>query len=435
MEDRTTRTDAAVIGGGLAGLAAAEFLARRGHSVVLFERSRTLGGRAMTQTTRDYRMNLGPHALYRRGAGARVLHELGVRFTGGVPSTSGAYALDRAQAHALPGGFVSLLTTGLLGPAGKLEAARVLAGLPRLDALPWQRTTVDEYLAREIRQPAVRALVQALFRLSTYANDPARQSAGTAIAQLQLALATGVTYVDGGWQTLVDGLRTEAEAHGVRIVAGRRVEAVEHDGRVRAVRLRDGARVPVAAAIVAAGPAEAAQLVPDVAALARNVRDAVPVRAACLDVALGSLPRPRARFALGIDEPLYFSVHSAVAQLAPAGGALVHVAKYLPTDHRGDARADERQLEGTLDRVQPGWRAAVVERRFLPDMTVTHALPTAAMGGTDGRAPAAVPDVDGLFVAGDWVGGEGLLADASLASAREAARLASEAVHREAAAA
>ena len=63
----------------------------------------------------------------------------------------------------------------------------------------------------------------------------------------------------------------------------------------------------------------------------------------------------------------------------------------------------------------------MVRQRFLPELVVAHALPEAAFGGTRGRPGPDVPDVPGLYVAGDWVGAEGLLADASLASARAAA--------------
>jgi phytoene dehydrogenase-like protein len=149
----------------------------------------------------------------------------------------------------------------------------------------------------------------------------------------------------------------------------------------------------------------------------------MPVKAACLDVALSRLPDPRARFALGIDAPLYFSVHSASASLAPAGAAMIHVAKYLRPDHTARAEDDEREMEGLLDLVQPGWRKVIVYRRMLPDMIVMNAIATVQTEGTEGRPGPAVPDVPGLFVAGDWVGREGLLVDASLASAKQAAEL------------
>ena len=47
-------------------------------------------------------------------------------------------------------------------------------------------------------------LLAALFRLSTYCDDPEQMSAGAAIDQLKLALAGNVWYLDGGWQTLVE---------------------------------------------------------------------------------------------------------------------------------------------------------------------------------------------------------------------------------------
>jgi phytoene dehydrogenase-like protein len=58
-----------------------------------------------------------------------------------------------------------------------------------------------------------------------------------------------------------------------------------------------------------------------------------------------------------------------------------------------------------------------VHRRFLPSMRVSNAIATPHAP----RPPVTTP-VKGLYVAGDWVGEEGLLSDASLASARAAAK-------------
>src|SRR5512143_1269966 len=185
---QTATTDVAVVGGGLAGLAAATYLARAGRSVTLFEKSRTLGGRAATHTNGDFRFNVGPHALYRGGRGIKILRDLGVEFSGGVPSASGGYAVDNGVKHALPGGFVSLVSTSLLRLPGKFETARLLGTLQKIDANALQHMTARQWLDTAIRQPDVRRLVQALFRLSTYANAPQRQSAGNAVEQLQAAL-------------------------------------------------------------------------------------------------------------------------------------------------------------------------------------------------------------------------------------------------------
>jgi phytoene dehydrogenase-like protein len=57
-------------------------------------------------------------------------------------------------------------------------------------------------------------------RLNTYSNDPDIQSVGSALKQLYLASSGGTMYLDGGWQTLVDGLLAAAKNAKARIVMG-----------------------------------------------------------------------------------------------------------------------------------------------------------------------------------------------------------------------
>lgn len=413
--------DAVVVGGGLAGLAAAAYLARAGRAVTVFERSAELGGRAATQERGGFHFNLGAHALYRKSAGSEVLRDLGVKYSGRSPA-AGGLALTRESTHRLVVDPVSMLTSDLLGAGAKLEAARLFVTILRTAARKAAGISLRDWLDQHVRRPEVRALFRALTRVTSYCNDPERMSAQVALLQLQLA-TKNVLYLDGGWQTLVDGLRAAAEAAGARIETGARVAAVEHDGQVRGVRLDDGRTIAARTVIVAATPAVASALTGD-ADLRRYADEAVPVRAACLDVALSRLPRPKGTFALGLDRPTYFSVHSATARLAPKGGALIHLLKYEPPEDEPGAPDAEAELEGVLDRLQPGWRDLLVERRFLPNMTVVNALPSPKQGGLDGRPGPSVPSVRGLFVAGDWVGPEGWIGDAALASARSAAKLA-----------
>jgi phytoene dehydrogenase-like protein len=140
-----------------------------------------------------------------------------------------------------------------------------------------------------------------------------------------------------------------------------------------------------------------------------------------LDVALSSLPQKDVLFALGIDSPLYFSVHSAVAKLAPENGALIHVSKYLGASIESKPKEDEKELEELLDLLQPGWRNVVVKKRPLPNMVLSNALVTAANSGLSGRPDPKIED--NLYIVGDWVGKEGLLSSASFASAKRAAQL------------
>ena len=156
-------------------------------------------------------------------------------------------------------------------------------------------------------------------------------------------------------------------------------------------------------------------------------RDVAPNRG--LDIVLDALPHPKSTVAFGLDRPLYYSVHTAAAKLAPEGQVLASLAKYLaPGDDGADA---DKEMEDMLDIVQPGWRAHVLQRRFLPALVVTNAHVTAAQGGLAGRPPVAMPARPGVFLAGDWVGPEGMLSDASFASGKRAAELAVASARRE----
>jgi len=317
-------------------------------------------------------------------------------------------ALQRGKLHALPVGFASLLSTSLLGLAAKLESARLLQQLPRIDAGALRGLSVAAWIDGIARRPETRRLLHALVRVMTYANAPDLAAADETARQVRLGLSSGVIYVDGGWQTIVDALRDRALETGVAIHTSARAAAVA-PGRVT---LADGSALEARTTVIAASPSVASSLVPSSRALSAAAEAAVPVRAACLDLALGSLPRPRATFCLGIDEPVYYSVHSAAARLAPDGIHVIHAARYLAPGEEADASS----LEALLERLQPGWRAHVIARRFLPRMVVANDLH--AVGRR--RPGPAVPDTPGVFVAGDWVGEGTMLADAALAGARAA---------------
>jgi phytoene dehydrogenase-like protein len=427
MQTINDRTDVIVIGGGVAGLAAAALLARQGKSVRLLEQSAALGGRARTKEQNGFFLNIGAHALYRAGRGIEVLRELGIEPKGKIAATANAYAVHKGVKYTLPGGLVSLLTTSLFGVAAKVETAKFLGSIQKLDSRALLNVSLHDWLDKEVSHPEVRQLLQSVCQLSTYTNAPDLMSAGVAIDQLQRALGKGVLYLDEGWQTLVDGLSEVAGAAGVSIEIGAKVEAVERnaEGAVKAVRLADGRLYQSDIVVIASSPQLAASLVENSnnTSLAKWAAESIPVKAACLDIALSRLPVAKATFALGIDKPLYLSVHSAAAHLAPEGGALIHLLKYLPVNEEEASQQVEGELEQLLELIQPGWREVLVHRRFLPSVVVANAVTTARNNGTEGRPEPEVKDVQGLFVVGDWVGKEGLLADASFASASRAAEM------------
>jgi phytoene dehydrogenase-like protein len=442
-----------VVGGGLAGLAASLYLARGGRTVTLFEKRRFLGGRAITNFRHGYRFNLGAHAFYKGGAGAAVCRELGIPVRGAVPKGR-SIALRDDRSYLLPATFISLLASRVVGFRGRRELAAAFWSIWRHAGAGQEELTVSRWLDLHFTDERGRDAMAALLRLATYSNRPERENAALALAQMRVAMRRTI-YVDEGWQKIVDSMHSAAVSAGVNFVTSSRIVSLRHeDGAMRGVELGgleldadrmdtqamsirlpapddvNGARLPAETVLLAVDPATAADLAGEPG---ERWAQAVPVEAACLDVALKTLPNPKNVFALGIDRPLYYSVHSRFAQLTPKGGALIHLVKYLDRETSGvandeDARAKgarsgagssggELELEGLLDQMQPGWRAHLVHRRFLPSIAVSNALVHAG----ERRPPVTTP-VRGLYIAGDWVGDVGLLSDAALSSARAAAK-------------
>jgi phytoene dehydrogenase-like protein len=411
--------DVVVVGGGLAGLTAAATAAAAGRSVRLLD-GNPGANRAGTDHVGRFRFNRGAHTLARKGAGRPVLARLGVEVSGKMPPLSGARGRRGDVVERLPLGPVSALRGRLVPRRQVARLLRLAAGAPRWRPAELADRTAAAWFDGLGLDGVGRELVEMYARTTTYVADLDRVSADLVAAQARLVLAGNVEYLHGGWETLVGGLAGAGRRHGVERVATAARSVVPDGGRVRVTVAGDeGDQVVLArAVVVAAGTPDAcAALLPTVPPAWQRL--APPVQVACLDIGLAAPPPVPGLF--GLDRPLYLVRHAPPAELAPPGAAVVHAMRYLRAGETATAAELRAELEehARFAGIEPDDAEQV---RYLHRMVACGALPTPETGGLAGRTTVGGSGLDGVLVAGDWVGGEGHLADAALVSGEEAGR-------------
>ncbi len=384
-----------VIGAGLAGLTAATTAARAGRPVVVVE-AHAAGGRARTDERSGYRFNQGPHALVRGGEAERILRDLGVPHLGHRPPLRGSRVVRDGKLAGVPAGQL-----------GSLVARLLTVSAPR-----WAGRSAEEWVESLAGRRDLSDVARMLIRVTTYVTDLASMPADFAISRIKGA-RRGVSYLDEGFGSLVDGLSSAASAAGATIRTRQAAAGISAVPGGWEVALAGGEVLPAAAVVIAAGgPGEARKLLP---ADPGWPELGPPVTAACLDLGLRGPCRPAV---IGLDQPFYLARHCPPGDLAPAGGSVVHVMRYGARDAGLDRDELHRfaALAGITD-------DQIVAERFLAVHVVTHVLP-GPEAGLAGRPAVAVPGSPGVYLAGDWVGPSGWLSDAALASGQRAGMLA-----------
>jgi phytoene dehydrogenase-like protein len=203
-------TTITVIGGGFAGLVAANSAAEAGARVVLHEAHRELGGRARA-TDPPYVAHQGPHVLYADGSWWAWLRERRlVGATTGVPlrELGRLWFRHRGRLRRLP-------PTGVL----RLLLDRSTPAPVDVDFRTWVGSRYGAETA---------AAAAGLMGVATFDADPGRLSAAFVAERMRrvYAVPPPATYVVGGWNGLVARLAARARALGVDIRTGSRVLAL-----------------------------------------------------------------------------------------------------------------------------------------------------------------------------------------------------------------
>ncbi|MFJ7303908.1 protoporphyrinogen oxidase [Streptomyces sp. NPDC099088] len=190
---RTGSGHVVVVGGGIAGLAAAHRLLGRGFRVTVLEASDRLGGKLLTGEIAGARVDLGAESmLARRPEALALARETGLGDFLQPPATASASLWNRGVLRPMPKGHVmgvpgtASALADVLSPEGLRRVERD-ADLPRTEV--GDDIAVGEYVAARMGREVVDRLVEPLLG-GVYAGDAYRISLRLAVPQLYAAART-----------------------------------------------------------------------------------------------------------------------------------------------------------------------------------------------------------------------------------------------------
>lgn len=287
MREVESRTGGAgrvvVIGGGIAGLAAAHRLLDAGRQVTVLEASDRVGGKLLPGRIAGVRVDFGAESmLARRPEAVALAREVGLDGRLQPPATATASIWTRGALRPMPKGHVM----GVPGTASALSGVLSDEGLARIERdadLPRTEVgddvAVGEYVAARLGREVVDRLVEPLLG-GVYAGDAYRISMRSAVPQLYQAARThdslteavreiqaraaanqqsGPVFmgIEGGVGQLPLAVAESVRARGGEIVTGAPVSELRREGPT-GWRVVAGDRVLRADAVVVAVPAPAA---------------------------------------------------------------------------------------------------------------------------------------------------------------------------------
>lgn len=351
-------SDVLIIGGGIAGLAAAHQLVKHGLNPLVLERDSRAGGKLLTEHVDGFTIESGPDAFLMRKPWAYELAcDLGLQSQIIHPRRENArtYIVRRGQLYPLPDGF-NLIAPSKLWPFLK---SPLLSPLGRARALfdwviPSRQDSDDESvgafvtrrLGRETAEILADPLLGGVFNapiddLSLAASFPnfrhLEKTHGSIIRGLmqaaQVAKPDSPAFFSfiGGAQTLVDALAAQLHPH---ILTDATVDSLTVVDGLYQVRLASGEKFYAPAVILATSPAVSARLLgtiaPKSALLLGQIR-ATDVGVGALGYNLSDVPRHLNGFGAvipsGEKRPIdgMTWASSKWAHRAPAGHALIRV--------------------------------------------------------------------------------------------------------------
>jgi phytoene dehydrogenase-like protein len=226
------RGKAIIVGAGRGGLATAALLAKDGFSVIVYEKTQTIGGRAVCKKIGDYRLDSGFHSLRKadKGPAAVVLEQLGktIEFAtkyseGVVPKT---YVNGKLADSPLSVGQL-LLRYPLLTFMQKMRMMILIQKIKRTPMEELDQITVSELLtAANISDKNIIAHIKQMIAIAYYCEPELEKISAGELARYLADWPYDVGFPKGGWKQVIDKLQEAIVENGGIIRTGKEVKAI-----------------------------------------------------------------------------------------------------------------------------------------------------------------------------------------------------------------
>lgn len=435
-----------VIGGGMAGLAAACRLAGDGQPPLVLERAPRLGGRAasFSDPFAGYDVDYGHHVLLRCcDATQGFLRRIGQEDSMLFPHALSIPLIHRGQRSVLRSrplpGRLHLLPTLLrdipLAPFHRWSALRAASALWLASPNALQNVSFRTWLSdrrqtpetmRRFWEPIVIATLNApLDRVNAEAarkvfveGFSARRQAGMGFFRVPLSTI---------WRAAEEYITAR---DGAVLRSAEAQEIVVQAGRVRGVKLKDGRTLDTESVICATPPWDLARLLPSEAEQAVSLPLSLELSwSPIINVHLWfDRPVLADPFFVALEAPIQaaFDVTALQERHEPAGRTHIVISQSAADAWQGDSDSMivDRCLRALHDAAPRSHQAAMLRSRVIRHPRATFV----ASPGSDRLRPPSTTCIRGLFLAGDWTstGWPSTLEGAVLSGIRAAARWATQ---------
>jgi phytoene dehydrogenase-like protein len=250
-----------IVGGGLGGLATAALLAQEGFSVTVYEKTLTLGGRAVCKKVAGYWLDSGFHSLRAadKGPAAIVLKKLGKRIEFATKYSDGVIPKTYHNGRLVDSPLSTsqlLLRYPLLTFMQKIRLMILIHKIKTIPLDKLDQMTIAHLLhAAKVSDQTIIAHIKQMIAIAYYCEPDLRKISAGELARYLAEWPYDVGFPKGGWKQLIDKLqeailenrgiiRTRKEVKGVLItneLGGAERGASENTiGRARGIVFHDG---------------------------------------------------------------------------------------------------------------------------------------------------------------------------------------------------